>query len=86
MVQSTFGRIPGFGNRESCACVRRQGLQGPLRHLVSQFAAVVVISALAWLGMTALAGTISSDGQGHDHGSTTGTPAKPGQNGHSHSH
>lgn len=49
--------------------------KGRWRHLISPFAAgVVVISALAWLGMTALAGTISSDG--HDHGSTTQTPAE----------
>ncbi|MCJ0867797.1 hypothetical protein [Streptomyces sp. AP-93] len=54
--------------------------KGRWRHLVSPFAAVVVIvSALAWLGMTALAGTISSDGHSHDQGSTTGTPAKPDQ-------
>ncbi|MFD7626564.1 hypothetical protein ACFV7Q_11080 [Streptomyces sp. NPDC059851] len=42
-------------------------------------AAVAVISALTWLGVMALAGTISSDGHSHDHGSTTGTPAKPDQ-------
>ncbi|MFD9412585.1 hypothetical protein ACFWBN_37050 [Streptomyces sp. NPDC059989] len=77
--------------------------KGRWQHLVSPFAAVVVaISALAWLGMTALAGTISSDGHSHDHGSTTGTPApdqapvesapptkapaEPTQDGHSHSH
>lgn len=54
--------------------------KGRWRHLVSPFAAgVVVISALAWLGMTALAGTISSDGHSHDHGSTTETPAEPDQ-------
>ncbi|MET9955404.1 hypothetical protein ABZ135_28195 [Streptomyces sp. NPDC006339] len=54
--------------------------KGRWRHLVSPFAAVVVvIAALAWLGMTALAGTISSDGHSHDHGSTTGTPAKSDQ-------
>ncbi|MFD6226002.1 hypothetical protein ACFWFZ_03860 [Streptomyces sp. NPDC060232] len=54
--------------------------KGRWRHLVSPFAAVVVaISALTWLGMTALAGTIGSDGHSHDHGSTTGTPAKPDQ-------
>ncbi|MFI9152590.1 hypothetical protein [Streptomyces sp. NPDC053367] len=54
--------------------------KGRWRHLVSPFAAVVVVvSALAWLGMTALAGTISSDGHSHDHGSTTGTPAEPDQ-------
>ncbi|KMS71347.1 hypothetical protein ACM01_27615 [Streptomyces viridochromogenes] len=49
-------------------------------HLVSPFAAdVVIIAALGWLGMTALAGSISSDGHSHDHCSTTGTPAKPDQ-------
>ncbi|WP_329378410.1 hypothetical protein OG625_09860 [Streptomyces sp. NBC_01351] len=54
--------------------------KGRWRHLVSPFAAVVVvISAVAWLGMTALAGTISSGGHSHDQGSTTGTPAKPDQ-------
>ncbi|MFZ3497486.1 hypothetical protein ACODT5_30390 [Streptomyces sp. 5.8] len=54
--------------------------KGRWRHLISPFAAaVVVISALTWLGMTALAGTISSDGHSHDQGSTTGTPAKPNQ-------
>ncbi|MFD4248043.1 hypothetical protein ACFWP3_41700 [Streptomyces sp. NPDC058525] len=54
--------------------------KGRWRHLLSPFAAVVVaIAALAWLGMTALAGTIASDGHSHDHGSTTGTPAKPDQ-------
>lgn len=54
--------------------------KGRWRHLVSPFAAVVVIiAALAWLGMTALAGTISSDGHSHDHGSTSGTPAKQDQ-------
>ncbi|CAL9673437.1 hypothetical protein SUDANB105_07693 [Streptomyces sp. enrichment culture] len=54
--------------------------KGRWRHLVSPFAAaVVVISALTWLGMMALASTISSDGHSHDHGSTTGTPAKPDQ-------
>ncbi|WP_225804020.1 hypothetical protein [Streptomyces sp. NK15101] len=51
--------------------------KGRWRHLVSPFAAVVaVIAALAWLGMTALAGTIGSDGHGHDHGSTSEAPAK----------
>ncbi|WP_284576994.1 hypothetical protein [Streptomyces sp. 2P-4] len=54
--------------------------KGRWQHLVSPFAAgVVVLSALVWLGMTALAGTIGSDGHSHDHGSTTGTPAKPDQ-------
>ncbi|AQT70453.1 MULTISPECIES: hypothetical protein [Streptomyces] len=53
--------------------------KGRWRHLVSPFAAVVVvISALTWLGMITLAGAIGSGG-GHDHGSTTGTPAKPDQ-------
>ncbi|NWF24701.1 DUF3784 domain-containing protein [Streptomyces sp. PKU-EA00015] len=52
--------------------------KGRWRHLVSPFAAVVVvISALTWLGMISLAGTISSGG--HDHGSTTQTPAEPDQ-------
>ena len=51
--------------------------KGRWRHLVSPFAAgVVVTSALAWLGMTSLAGTISSDGHSHDHGSTTEAPAE----------
>ncbi|MFP1626478.1 hypothetical protein ACLB9X_15185 [Streptomyces sp. 5K101] len=54
--------------------------KGRWRHLVTPFAAgVVVLAALAWLGMTALAGTISSDGHSHDHGSTTQTPAEPEQ-------
>ncbi|MGW0118030.1 hypothetical protein [Streptomyces sp. NPDC003327] len=54
--------------------------KGRWRHLVSPFAAAVVVtSALTWLGMMALAGTLSSDGHSHDHGSTTGTPAKPEQ-------
>ncbi|MDX6763169.1 hypothetical protein SIN09_28115 [Streptomyces sp. F8] len=53
--------------------------KGRWRHLVSPFAAVVVvISALIWLGMITLAGAIGSGG-GHDHGTTTGTPAKPDQ-------
>ncbi|MFG2330006.1 hypothetical protein ACGFMM_10305 [Streptomyces sp. NPDC048604] len=54
--------------------------KGRWRHLVSPFAAgVVVVSALVWLGMTALAGTISSDGHSHDSGSTTKTPAEQSQ-------
>ncbi|WP_149829091.1 hypothetical protein [Streptomyces tailanensis] len=54
--------------------------KGRWRHLVSPFAAsVVVLSALTWLGMMALAGTISSDGHSHDHGSTTQTPAEQDQ-------
>lgn len=54
--------------------------KGRWRHLVTPFAGVVVaLAALAWLGMTALAGTITSDGHSHDHGSTTGTTAKPDQ-------
>ncbi|MCX5583120.1 MULTISPECIES: hypothetical protein [Streptomyces] len=54
--------------------------KGRWRHLVTPFAAgVVALAVLAWLGMTALAGTISSDGQSHDHGSTTQTPAEPDQ-------
>ncbi|WP_138895457.1 hypothetical protein [Streptomyces chryseus] len=54
--------------------------KGRWRHLVTPFAAgVVVLAALAWLGMTALAGTISSDGGSHDHGSTTQTPAERDQ-------
>ncbi|MFD6227993.1 hypothetical protein ACFWFZ_14080 [Streptomyces sp. NPDC060232] len=54
--------------------------KGRWRHLISPFAAVVVvIAALTWLGMTALAGTIGSDGHSHDHGTTTGTPAQPDQ-------
>ncbi|MFD7256598.1 hypothetical protein [Streptomyces sp. NPDC059874] len=54
--------------------------KGRWRHLVTPFAAgVVVVAALAWLGMTALAGTISSDGHSHDHGSTSQTPAEPDQ-------
>ncbi|MFF8265327.1 hypothetical protein [Streptomyces virginiae] len=53
--------------------------KGRWRHLVTPFAGgVVALAVLAWLGMTALAGNISSGG-GHDHGSTTGTPAKPDQ-------
>ncbi len=53
--------------------------EGRRRHLVSPFAAVVVvISALARLGMITLAATVSSGG-GHDHGSMTGTPVKPAQ-------
>ncbi|MFD5624025.1 hypothetical protein [Streptomyces yangpuensis] len=54
--------------------------KGRWRHLVSPFAAgVVVVSALVWLGMTALAGSIGSDGHGHDHGSTTKAPAEQSQ-------
>lgn len=54
--------------------------KGRWRHLVTPFAAgVVVLAVLAWLGMTALAGTISSDGHSHDQGSTTQTPAEPDQ-------
>ncbi|MDK9494452.1 hypothetical protein QEZ40_000326 [Streptomyces katrae] len=69
--------------------------KGRWRHLVTPFAAgVVVLAVLTWLGMTALAGSISSDGHSHDHGSTTQTPsepeqapAKPATDGHtSHSH
>lgn len=54
--------------------------KGRWQHLVSPFAAgVVVISALVWLGMTVLAGTVSSDGHSHDNGSTTKTPAEQSQ-------
>lgn len=40
--------------------------KGRWQHLVSPFAAgVLVVSALVWLGMTVLAGTIGSDGHSH---------------------
>ncbi|MFE6506887.1 hypothetical protein ACFVDI_09980 [Nocardioides sp. NPDC057767] len=51
--------------------------KGRWHHLISPFAAVVVlVAALAWLGMTALAGTIASDGHSHDH-SPSETPVEP---------
>ncbi|MER7001229.1 hypothetical protein [Streptomyces sp. NPDC000410] len=54
--------------------------KGRWRHLVSPFAAsVVVVSALVWLGMTALAGTVASDSHSHVTGSTTKTPAEQSQ-------
>lgn len=63
--------------------------KGGLRHLFSPFAAgVVLVAALSWLGMTALATTI--DSEGHSHGEETAdtpeapadAPADQGQTGH----
>ena len=41
--------------------------KGGLRHLVSPFAAgVVLVAALTWFGMSALASTLDSQGHSHD--------------------
>lgn len=48
--------------------------KGGVRHMFSPFAAgVVVVAALIWLGMTALATTI--DSEGHTHGEDAATEA-----------
>lgn len=50
--------------------------KGGLRHLVSPFAiGVVVVAALTWFGMSALASTIDSEG-GHSHHSTSEAPTE----------
>lgn len=49
--------------------------KGGLRHLVSPFAiGVVVVAALTWFGMSALASTI--DSEGHSHDSTSQAPGE----------
>lgn len=49
---------------------------GRWRHAFSLFGAgVILVAGLTWLGMSALGGTI--DSEGHSHGGPTKTPAEP---------
>lgn len=51
--------------------------QGHWRHVFSLFGAgFLLVTALTWFGMSALAGTIDSDGHSHDHGTTDTSPAQ----------
>lgn len=51
--------------------------EGSWRHVFSLFGAgFLLVTALTWFGMSALAGTIDSDGHSHDHGTTNTPPAQ----------
>ena len=54
--------------------------KGGVRHMFSLFAAgVVVVAALTWLGMTALATAIDSEGHTHGEDTATTTPEAPAE-------